>query len=65
MAKISKVNQKFAIQKDLFHGWGVEDIAIRTGIPIKDVRAEVQRLRGAGELNEIYGIKKPHSKSGA
>ena len=56
MAKISKVNQKFAIQKDLFFGWGVEDIAIRNGIPIDDVRAEVRRLRDTGKLDEIYGV---------
>lgn len=56
MAKISKVNQKFAIQKDLFYGWGVEDIAIRNGIPIDDVREEVERLRGAGELKAVLGV---------
>ena len=59
MAKISKVNQKFAIQKDLFFGWGVEDIAIRNGIPIDDVRKEVDRLRKAGQLKEVLGVQ-PH-----
>ena len=53
MSKISKVNQKFAIQKDLFYGFGVEDIAIRKGIQIGDVREEVERLRKAGQLKFI------------
>ena len=40
----------------LREGYGVEDIAIKTGRCVTAIRAEVQRLRQAGILaSEIYG----------
>lgn len=38
-------------------GWGVEDIAVHYRYPADDIRAEVQRLRDAGELNAVLGIE--------
>jgi len=47
--------EQLLIQKDLFFGWGVEDIAHRLDMDIEEVRGEVDRLRKNGELNEVLG----------
>lgn len=54
--KIAPANYRFAVERGLFDGFGVEDISINTGIPIDDVRKEVERLRSAGKLKNILGV---------
>ncbi len=42
----------------LLDGFGVEDIAIRTGVEVEIVRREVEILRATGELAGMFGLPK-------
>lgn len=38
----------------LCDGFGSEDIAVKTGLPLEDVRAFIRQLRADGTLDEVY-----------
>lgn len=38
----------------LEEGYGVEDISIKTGLPLARIRSNVALMRAAGVLQEIY-----------
>ena len=40
----------------LLDGFGVEDIAIRTGVEVEIVRREVEILRASGEIAGMFGL---------
>ncbi|MCF6304376.1 MAG: hypothetical protein L3J33_03280 [Rhodobacteraceae bacterium] len=48
--------EQLIIQKELFFGWGVEDIAFRNNLTLAEIRKEIERLRALGELHEVLGI---------
>lgn len=47
-------NERFAISM-LREGYGVEDVAVRMGRPVEEVRALVARLRRIGRLRPSLG----------
>ena len=55
--KLPATATQYAIQVALAKGLGVEDIAHQHGLKAERVRAEVDRLRAAGQLKEILGVK--------
>ena len=56
LAKVEQNGQVCTTITLLRQGFGVEDIAVKTGRCVTAIRAEVQRLRQAGILaSEIYG----------
>lgn len=42
---------------ELSDGWGVEDIAVRHGVLVADVRAVVRELDGTGALALLYKLE--------
>ena len=45
------------VRSGLFSGFGVEDIAVRHGIALRDVQYHVERLRAKGELARMFPRK--------
>ncbi|WP_220747279.1 MULTISPECIES: hypothetical protein [Jannaschia] len=45
----------------LMLGWGVDDISVRSGIPVDQCRIIVGVLRDTGRLAEIYSARRPAS----
>ncbi len=46
--------QKQLVMRRLQSGYGVEDIAVRDGIPVGDVRAQVASWRWSGLMKMIF-----------
>lgn len=38
-------------------GFGVEDIAVKTGIPVEHLRKLIEKLRREGRLKAVLGIE--------
>ncbi len=39
-------------------GYGVEDIAVKTGIPVEHLRKLIEKLRRDGRLKAVLGLEK-------
>lgn len=46
--------ETFLITQLLAHGYGAEDISVMMDIQTANVRAEIERLRAAGEIDALY-----------
>ena len=51
---ITKATRACIVREHIAAGWGVEDVAVRCGIPVAGVRWEVQVLRASGQLARMF-----------
>lgn len=54
MNSMSKATRACIVREAICDGWGVEDIALRFGIPLKAVQYEVKELRASGALVRMF-----------